>query len=51
MSKQMLAEQQRLAEQLRALQGLREEQRHLKEQKARAAFQEHPSPGCTSLGQ
>jgi hypothetical protein len=51
MSKQMLAEQQRLAEQLRALQGLLEEQRHLKGQKAMAAFQEqHPSPPGASLG-
>jgi hypothetical protein len=47
----MLAEQQRLAEQLRALQGLLEEQRHLKGQKAMAAFQEqHPSPPGASLG-
>jgi hypothetical protein len=52
MSKQMLAEQQRLAEQLRTLQGLLEEQRHLKGQKAMAAFQEqHPSPPRSSLGQ
>jgi hypothetical protein len=51
MSKQMLAEQQRLAEQLRTLQGLLEEQRHLKGQKAMAAFQEqHPSPPRSSLG-